>query len=133
MKLVFDTNVIVAGIVAEGLCRELVETHLPDHDVILSSPLWEELVGTLRAKFDLEVDELPIVHLYRRHARWVEPSALQAPVCRDPDDDSVFATALSGGAEAIVTGDQDLLVLKRWSGIEILSPRSFLERLTPAK
>ena len=133
MKLVFDTNVIVAGIVAEGLCRELVEIHIPEHDVVLSTPLWDELVETLREKFDLEIDELPIVQLCRRHARWVEPSVLQAPVCRGPGADRLLATALSGGAEAIVTGDQDLLVLKRWSGSKILSPRGFLERLTPAK
>ena len=39
MRVVFDTNVIVAGLVAEGLCREVVEMHLPEHTPILSSAL----------------------------------------------------------------------------------------------
>lgn len=130
MKLVFDTNVIVAGIVAEGLCREILETHLPEHEVVLSKPLWNELVEILRDKFGLDVDELPIVHLYRRHARWVESPSLPAPVCRDPDDDDVLATAIAGGAEAIVTGDGDLLALETFQGIAVLTPRAFLERLT---
>ena len=45
MRVVFDTNVLVAGVVAEGLCREIVETHVPDHTPILSSVLWDEDVG----------------------------------------------------------------------------------------
>ena len=42
MKVVFDTNVLVAGVVAERLCREIVETYVPDHTPILSSVLWHE-------------------------------------------------------------------------------------------
>ena len=59
----------------------------------------------------------------------MEPAPLPAPVSRDPDDDAVLATALAGRAEIIVTGDDDLLVLKAYQGIRILSPRGFLEFL----
>jgi putative PIN family toxin of toxin-antitoxin system len=129
VRIVFDTNVIVAGIVAEGLCREIVEDHIPAHTPILSQRLWDELVEKLQTKFDLNPDDLPVLGLYRRHATWVEPAELQPPVCRDPDDDWVLATALAGEAESIVSGDDDLLVLRRYRGVAILSPRRFLERL----
>jgi putative PIN family toxin of toxin-antitoxin system len=129
VRLVFDTNVIVAGLVSQGLCHELVETHLPDHTAILSRILWDELVEKLRDKFDLPADDLPLLDLYRRHAVWVEPQPLEKPACRDPDDDWVLATAIAGHAEAIVTGDGDLLALEVFQGIAMLSPRRFVERL----
>ncbi|MGH9464524.1 MAG: putative toxin-antitoxin system toxin component, PIN family, partial [Thermoanaerobaculia bacterium] len=133
VRVVFDTNVVVSGVVAEGLCREIVESRLPDHEPVLSDRLWEELVGALREKFGLEPDDLPLLGLYRRLATWVEPSPFEAPVCRDPDDDWVLATALAGEAQAIVTGGEDLLALGQHRGVAILSPRRFLERLGDAK
>jgi uncharacterized protein len=128
LRVVFDTNVVVAGIVAQGLCREILETELPAHLPVLSQQLWDELIEVLRDKFDLTATELPVLQLYRRHATWVEAQPLEAPVCRDADDDWVLATALSGDAEMIVTGDADLLSLESFRGIAIFSPRGFLTR-----
>ena len=130
MRLVLDTNVIVAGLVSEGLCHEIVETHLPEHVAILSRIMWEELVEKLREKLGLREDELPLLDLYRRHATWVEPQGLAAPASRDPDDDWVLATALAGQADAIVTGDGDLLELRSFQGVAILTPRQLIERIT---
>ena len=113
---------------AEGLCREILETHLPEHTPILSSILWDELVDPLRGKFGLRPDELPVLGLYRRLAEWCEPVGLAKPVCRDPDDRWVLATAVTGQADAIVTGDQDLLSLETFAGISVLSPRQFVAR-----
>lgn len=49
--------------------------------------------------------------------------------CRDPKDDTYLEAAGSGGAEYIVSGDDDLLVLHPFRGIPILRQRSFLDRL----
>lgn len=130
MRLVLDTNVMVAGFVSEGLCHEIIETHLPDHVAILSRIMRDELVEKLREKFGLHEDELPLLDLYRRHATWVEPQGLAAPTSRDPDDDWVLATAIAGQAEAIVTGDGDLLELRSFQGVAILTPRQLIEQIT---
>ena len=128
MRVVFATNVVVAGIVAEGLCREILEIHMPEHTAIPSQVLWDELMSTLRKKFRLAPDDLPISGLYRQHAEWCEPAAMTTAVCRDPDDDWVLATALAGDAEAIVSGDADLLTLGSHAGIRMMSPRQFVSR-----
>jgi predicted nucleic acid-binding protein len=47
--------------------------------------------------------------------------------CRDPKDNMILELAVNGGADLIVTGDQDLLSLRRFQEIPILSPAEYLE------
>jgi len=66
-----------------------------------------------------------------RHRRGRRPP--NAYVCRDPDDDWVLATAITGEAEAIVTCDGDLLALGVVQAVTILTPRQFIERSARAR
>ena len=126
MRIVLDTNVIIAGIVADGLCRDLLRRGVLPHDLVTSEPLLEELVEKLRSKFRVDPHDVPFLAAYRKRAETVVPAALDDTVCRDPDDDVVLGTVLAGKADIILTGDEDLLVLKSYRGIRILSPRQYL-------
>lgn len=56
------------------------------------------------------------------------PGKLQLPgVTRDPKDDPVVACAVEGQADYIVSGDQDLLVLGEYEGVQVVTPRRFVE------
>jgi putative PIN family toxin of toxin-antitoxin system len=127
VKVVCDTNVLVAGMVAEGLCRDIVKRRLVRVELITSQALLDELARTLRDKFHSEPGEVPLLNAYRERATIVRPRTLPHPVCRDRDDDKVLATAAAGQADIILTGDDDLLVLGGYQGIRILSPRQFVE------
>jgi uncharacterized protein len=129
VTIVLDTNVIVAALVATGLCHEVVVRALGTCDVVTSAPLLDELERTLRARFTLGPAAHAFLRQLRARVRVVEPVALPSPVSRDADDDVVLATAVAAGAVVIVTGDQDLLVIGQYSGIDIISPREFLTRL----
>ena len=133
MKLVVDTNVLVAGLVADGLCRDILKRRLPACELFTSRALLDELAEKLKEKFDLDPDELPLLAIYADEATVVKPKPLARPVCRDSDDDEVLATALAAEAEIILTGDKDLLVLKEFQGIKIFSPRRFIERMDSQK
>ena len=133
MKIVLDTNVLIAALVADGLCRDLVRRRVRAHELCTSEALLKELSATLRRKFKVSPADLPWLEEYRMRATLVKPLALPSPVCRDPDDDLVLATAVAAKAAVIVTGDDDLLTLKKHAGIAILSPRQFLEHLDGRK
>ena len=69
----------------------------------------------------------------RAHATIVDPAPLAKPVCRDKDDDNILATALAAGCDALITGDQDLLVLKKYARFAILSPNEVMAFIGKAK
>jgi uncharacterized protein len=129
VRIVCDTNVLVAGLVADGLCRDLVKRRLPQVELVTSRALLDELARTLRNKFDTDPSDIPFLKAYRERAIIVRPLVLGRPVCRDPDDDKVLATAVAGRADIILTGDDDLLILGEHDGIRILSPRQLVQLL----
>ena len=129
MTVVPDTNVVVAALAANGLCREMLHRTIRMRVLATSDALLHELDATLRDKFEVTSSVAAFLDLFRASIRVVEPKALPAPVCRDASDDVVLGTAVAAGADVIVTGDQDLLVLGSYQGISIVSPRSLLERL----
>lgn len=58
-------------------------------------------------------------------------STLDVPELRDANDNMILASAIAAGADAIVTGDLDLLVLQEYEGIPIVTAKEFLERYFP--
>ncbi len=57
--------------------------------------------------------------------------AVEVTELRDPDDIVILENAFAANAEAIITGDLDLLVLNEFNGIQILTPQVFLSRYFP--
>jgi uncharacterized protein len=127
VKIVFDTNVLFSAFVAHGACAGLYEECLLRTRVVVSHAILLELRAKLVAKARLSPGEAEeVVQTIAANAEVVAPRPLPAPVCRDPDDDMVLATALAANATAIVSGDQDLLVLGKFRDIPILNPRGCL-------
>ncbi len=129
MRLVLGTNIVIAALVANGLCCDIVRKRVSTHTLILSQQLLGELGEKLAGKFHGQPNHLAFLTAYRDAAEFVIAPPLTAPVCRDPDDDLILATALAGNAEIIVTGDADLLTPKSFQGIKIVSPRQFVTLL----
>lgn len=129
MRVVFDTNVLYSATAAKGFCDEVLDEAVDHCIIIWSSPLQQELESLLVRRHKIGPATRAALAAYADLCEFVEPEPLPARVCRDKDDDVVLATAVAGEANAIVTGDADLLVLKKFRGIRILSPRQFLELL----
>jgi uncharacterized protein len=135
-RLVIDSNVWIAALIAPaGTARRLVDAVLDhDIDVLMSESTFAELVSRLdRPKFDRYREPeswnsflTALVDL----AQWHEDAGTANGTSRDPDDDKFLALAVTGQADAIISGDRDLLDLVSHEGIPVLSPAQFLQRLS---
>ncbi len=98
------------------------------HRVAICIPILNEIRKALTKKFGWskrEVDE--VFDFYFARAILIEIRGRIRGVCRDPNDDMVIECAELSGAEVIVSGDKDLLAVKRHRGIQVVTPRDFLE------
>lgn len=126
MKVVLDANVIIAAFATRGLCESIMEVCLSEYEILLCDDLLDEILRNLRLKIKLPVSIVnDIGGFFREHANFLNPAPLSPGVCRDPDDIKILGLAVASKADYIVTGDKDLLVLKKFQGITILNPRSF--------
>ena len=126
MKIVLDTNVLIAAFITHGTCNELLEHCAVNHEVILSGFILGELKDKLVRKFGFTTHEADsAAQLLTSRCALVTPLALTEPICRDSDDDKIIGTALAGDCECIVTGDKDLLDLGQVKGVSMISPSDF--------
>ena len=134
VRVVLDTNILVSSLLFTGRASQLV-------------PLWKEGVIVLLVskeivkeylrvfsypKFSLTEGDIQTV-LHEEILPFVEVVRITSPfppTCRDPDDDRFLACAVAGKADGLISGDNDLLALKRIGRCPILSLDAFLRRIT---
>ena len=126
MRVVLDTNVLIAALIAHGACHEILEHCIHQHQIVASPFLLAELQRVMINKFRYSRREANESEgLLRSRMTVVSPKPLDVPTCRDKADDLILGTALAGDCRCIVTGDKDLLILERYQGIDIISPSAF--------
>lgn len=126
MRVLLDTNVLVAAFVSHGQCHELLEHCVRNHRLVSSRQILDELRRALAGKLgypEMVVEEA--LELIEEAARLVAPDPLPEQISEDPDDDWILAAAVAGDCACLVTGDGDLLVLEEFRGIQILPPSEF--------
>ena len=128
MRVVFDTNVLLAAFLTEGLCAKLLaRARRRQFHLVLCPVILAECKRILSNKFKASHEELSSVpSLLRESAQSVvTPDVVVQGTCRDSDDDLVLACARAAQAAFLVTGDADLLVLGEFEAIRIINPRDF--------
>lgn len=129
---VFDTNTLIsAALFSQSIPRQALDKALLMGFVLVSEPTTVELLAVLlRTKFDRylqrEKRELFLASLLQQTQLIAIVEAITA--CRDVKDDKFLEVAVNGRATALVTGDDDLLVLHPYRGIAIVNPRDFLNQ-----
>jgi len=126
MKIVLDSNVIISAFATRGLCNDVFELCLLNHKIIVSKNLLNEIDQALRKKIKLPKSiTKKIISFLKDEADIITAAKISKNTCRDLDDIKILGIALNGKADVIITGDDDLLTLKEFKSIPILTPREF--------
>jgi len=128
VRAVFDTNVLVAAFITEGICSKILMRGRKKQFHLIACPvILREFEQVLIKKFSTARNEArSALQIISEAIHSIErPSQLVQSVCRDPDDDAILVCALEGRADYLVTGDVDLLELKFFKEIRIVTPRDF--------
>ncbi len=124
MRIFLDTNVLASSIATRGLCSELLESVIHDHELLTCQPLLQELERVLADKFRLPE---PVVGgflgLLKTEGRVIESQKPPSIPIKDADDIPILACAIAGKADVFVTGDKELLDLQTIGNLPIISPR----------
>ncbi len=128
MKALFDTNVLLAAFLTEGVCAKLLTRARKQQFGLITCPfILLEFERILKKKFSATKQERENALALIAEAAQdnVHPTETPSGICRDKDDDNVLACAWEGAVDYLVTGDKDLLHLKVFKGIRIITPREF--------
>ncbi len=136
MRIVIDTNVLLSAFLWGGTPQVLIEQVRSNAaELVISPALLAEFGNVIaRPKFAAilaRTTRTPerILEQLRTLADVVAAPPLPQPVCRDPKDDIVLACALAASAYLVASGDDDLLTLKVFQGIEIVDAAEALRRI----
>ena len=136
-RVVFDTNLVVSGLVWSGAPRQALRIAAERRvEAVTSEALVDELRDVLKRdkfhKFLQRLHQTPeeLVAEYLRYTGVIEPVPVAPDAVRDLDDVKVLEAALGGQAAEIVSGDDDLLSLRAFASIEIITVKEFIERVT---
>jgi len=133
MRIVLDTNILVSGIFWKGTPYKVLEAWIDDKfEMIVSEDVLMEYSRILKGfekkkKGSAEVAKSWILFIAQNSTLLKVKKKVK--VCRDPFDDMFLSLAIAGNAKFIVSGDKDLLDMKEFMNVEILTASSFLKQL----
>lgn len=130
MRVALDTNVLVSAVATRGLCADIFNLVLAQHQLVIGVTVLAELDRVLRQKMRVPSQIVRELDAFlRREAIIVEKGNALGIAIRDETDIPVLAEAVAGSAEVLVTGDRDLLEITDKLPIRILTPRGWWEQL----
>ena len=133
MRVVLDTNVLISAILLKGRLSRFLELWKSETlSPVLSKETFQEFKTVLSyLKFSLSADEIKAVieDEILPNFEVIDIKEKIEGVCRDPSDDMFLAVALNAQAPYVVTKDKDLLALRKYKSIDIVSPQEYLALL----
>ncbi len=130
MKVVFDSNILIAALLFPGGRADAALRNIVDgtDDLLISRPIIQEVLAVLAKKFSRDKEELSRVAVVMGEMGTLVKPSSRLSVFRDEPDNRILECAVEGQAEAIVTGDKAMLAVVEYEGIRMLSLARYLDR-----
>ena len=132
MKLVLDTNIFISSFFWGGNPRKLMMRIIDGKDALfVSTEILHEVFSVMtRPKFNVTRNQIiHFINSIEEISCHVTPHLTIQGVCRDSDDDKILECAVSGNVDFIISGDNDLLSLKEFQGIPIMTASEYIDKV----
>lgn len=129
MRVVFDTNIFISALVIPGSQAEkaILKIIKGEDSLIISREIINELLSVLSTKFSSDRETISRVAInIRELAELVIPTKI-VKIFKDEPDNRILECALSGKVDVIVTGDKEMLKLREYEEVKIISLKEYLE------
>ena len=128
MKLVFDTNIFISALVIPGSKAEKAILRIIEGNdtLLISREIIKEVLDVLSTKFNRDREAISHVAVYLLDIAQVVNPAKRIRIFKDDPDNRILECAFGGKADAIVTGDKEMLKLKEYKGVKIISLKEYL-------
>ena len=129
MKILIDTNILISALFFGKFPKEFLnEVLVKNFEICINDKILDEYEATIHKKILKKkiLDEV-LYEKFLQDVRFFE-SVSDLKICRDPDDDKFINCAIDAKAIYIVSGDNDLLTIKNFAGIEIVTAREFYDK-----
>lgn len=141
IRAVLDTNTLVSAVINTpfSVSQEIYQNFVAGHFLLIISP-------SLLAEVEDVVGREQVKRLHKRSREdlhefigqlaelcYIVPGTTQIDIVRDPDDNKIISAALEGRADYIISRDKDLLDIKKYQGMNIITPEKFMGILRAQK
>ena len=130
LRVVIDTNVLVSAIVFGGIPKQILTLVLDENITgVATRILVAELIDVLSKKFHFSPQKLADAESLIQDSFLILQPERTISLLDDDDDNRVLEAAVAGACDYIVTGDKDLLRLKEYKEITIVTAAEFISIL----
>jgi putative PIN family toxin of toxin-antitoxin system len=130
MKIVLDSNIFVSSFYWAGNPRKVFDRVTNGLDELyITDEILKEIISVMsEKKFDTSIDEIrEYVKIIESYSIKLSPKDIPEKISRDEDDNKILQCGFDGNVDFIITGDNDLLILKEHGSIKIVNPKAYLE------
>ena len=128
MRVVFDTNIFISALVIPGsLAERAILKIIEGGDIlVISKDIINEVLSVLSSKFSRDKEGLSHVAVILSELGELVKPTHKVSIFKENADNRILECAIQGKADVLVTGDKEMLQLREYKGVRIISLEEYI-------